>query len=225
MSSLPQRRSRFGNANSHEKFASSSSHGPPSSCYETQQAEAQILHVPLYNNGPGFAFSDINLSDYIFYLLPVKPETMSALTNAVKSESGPGDLTTLSQPETGTGSSSASPCAGFSGYFDASTSMSPSLNLSKQSAIAVDVENMYWNDSNPGLNTSTQSLNIDAAAGVPRFPSSHELLLQNLVESAAKFTPVRFSDVRSAGGEELSTVLMPGEQVCFPTCPLLHYLR
>lgn len=157
----------------------------------------QTLHVPLYHNS-AFAFNKINPAEYSFYLLPVSPSTLNALNAALQSNDED-DL----QPDRDI---TPQPDSGSLAHADASSLVK--TPIASEFSISADAGETRWGGKSSMArgsrsSGSAQTQTTDKTA-VRMSPSSHEVLLQNLVENAAKFIPARFCDaqVNFAAGQK-----------------------
>ncbi|THH28244.1 hypothetical protein EUX98_g5950 [Antrodiella citrinella] len=170
-----QKHSRFGTPDDGHATASSSTSETP--------GHWDTLHVPLYDV-PQFEFSNINTADYDFYLLPVsRSQTIALSAVAHVSRTSHAEVEAESESSPGL----------------------PAVDVSAPgwSTVQEDVEEMYWDGESPQEPSGELENTLDtsrSSAGVRLSPSGHEILLQQLVETAAKFVPSRFCD--SKNGQE-----------------------
>lgn len=206
MASSSQKQSRFGDLDARQPTSNPTGEAP---------GHWQTLHVPLYDN-PEFAFSSINPSDYDFYLLPLSRAKLSALMTATQATQLP--------LEAGPSGSEDGPCTPVN---------SNSSEPKGRSTTREDVEEMYWNVESQrerSMQFEPVPASSSSSGGMRLSPSGHELLLQNLVEEAAKFVPSRFSgpppvqmDVKEGSSSLMEDSEHSGNSVrVHNVCPLSH---
>lgn len=168
---MSNKHSRFGDfATSQHNIQNNTNSGNPPNLTQQPPIPNQMLHVPLHAGG-GFVFDAIDPSDYNFYMMPVSSSTLSAL-NLAKHSGFAEDWRTGSVIEPN----------GEPEYVDAPTTMSPTVEsggLDSDASISGD---------------SAKVADNPVTSAVRKSPSGHEVLLQNLVDTVAKFVPSRFSD-------------------------------